>query len=275
MVAIKKEDVKNTDEGHIFDGKSWRKVGAVLPPVFDKGHLGAIVGATEEVPLVPESEWRPIQIADIEHAIPVRKDQGSTSQCVAFGWSSMMEASLLLQGLPAPYFSPPNLYTRICGGWDAGASPDMAAQELLKNGMATKGYLGIDDLAWSRGCPKGWTNDPELHFAGEIAYAGGFKECVSAIMLGFVCGISIDCGRVFQPHDTLIPGVKGVIPDKRGSGGGHWMFAIGFDWLGEAKEPHLLVDNSWGQGWADNGLCWLNETYSPEGICLRWAKKRE
>jgi hypothetical protein len=274
MAQLKIGDLKNTSEGHIFDGKSWRKVGTVLPPVFDKGHLGAIVGATDEVPLVPEDKWRTIQPADIAQVTPPIKDQGGTSQCVAFGWSSMMEASLLLQGLPAPRFSPPNLYTRICGGRDAGASPDKAAQELLLNGLATKAYLGIDDLAWNRGCPSGWTNDPDLTFAGEIAYAGGFKEIVSAIMLGFVCGISIDCGRVFSPQNDLIPGVKGVIPDKRGSGGGHWMFAIGFDWLGEAKEPHLLVCNSWSPQWGVDGLCWLNETYSPEGICLRWAKKR-
>lgn len=55
------------------------------------------------------------------------------------------------------------------------------------------------------------------------------------------------------------PDANGVIPDRRGAGGGHCMFALGLEQID--GRWHLLVQNSWGTRWGREGYCYLPESY--------------
>jgi C1A family cysteine protease len=88
-------------------------------------------------------------------------------------------------------------------------------------------------------------------------------------VFGFTCYTSLD-----HAIDGKIP-----FPDKKEeTDGGHAVMAVGYDDTMKIKNPNndkittgaILIRNSWGEGWGDNGYGWLPYDFILKGIAEDW-----
>ena len=75
----------------------------------------------------------------------------------------------------------------------------------------------------------------------------------SAIQLGFVVQSGITVGSNFATNS------QGIIPPRRGRGGGHGIYLIG--WESINGEDYFRLVNSWKDSWGQHGMGWLPASY--------------
>jgi hypothetical protein len=181
-------------------------------------------------------------------------DQGAVGSCVAWaidyamlGWYSRRD------GRPGQPFAPMYTYSQINGGRDEGSSPQAAFQVAVTQGNDTRAHYPQGDYDW-RSQPT----------AAERANAAHYKiKAWHSVFMGANQSGTIDALKhalaaqkpvavtmaVRNGFDTLGSAPSAVDDDISSSiRGYHEVLALGYDASG------LLIQNSWGTGWANGGF---------------------
>ncbi len=110
---------------------------------------------------------------------------------------------------------------------------------------------------------------PGIDGKGLLAQIKGNLAAEMPAMFGFTCYSTID-----QANDGKIP-----FPTPREAVvGGHAVVAVGYDDDLKIKNPYadqatigaLLIRNSWGPGWGEDGYGWLPYEYVLQGLAVDW-----
>jgi len=236
-------------ENLLYAGGDYRVLDAVHPRTKPRGTFGRQFDGAD-LQLVPRAQWSPITTTAF---LPPVTDQNGQWACVGFGSVGAMRAARILSGLEDVHLSAGDLYRRINGGRDAGASITDALEELQINGVCSTSLLG--DLEWRKGQPPHWADEAPQFRVTEIWECNSFDAIISALQLGAAAVVfGIELGSNFSPD------ARGVIGRKRGRGGGHCQFAYGCEIIDGTW--HAAVRNSWGN-WGLNGDCFMPESYFP------------
>jgi C1A family cysteine protease len=194
------------------------------------------------------------EAADISSELGPVRDQGRRGTCLAFAVCAAHEVSRLRRrGEPRPELGEELLYWR-CKKIDAddanGTGPASAAQALLDPGQSAAALWPYDDQRDERATtyepPSGALETAAMRHGSlaateaSAANIGGLLEVGQAVVLG------IDLWpQFFEDHggDLSVPAFTDLL------GAPHAVTVVGFERAGE----WLLIRNSWGQSWGEEG----------------------
>jgi hypothetical protein len=96
--------------------------------------------------------------------------------------------------------------------------------------------------------------DEAKRFKVDLMYqTRSWDAMCSAVQRGHPVVFGIEIGSAFNPSTT------GIIPERRGGGGGHCMFACGLRQINGKWYVHVV--NSWSTTWGLSGTCWMPRSY--------------
>lgn len=186
-------------------------------------------------------------------------DQGDTSACVGFATTTAVRLVAALGSSPLPPLSPLSVYAtaRILDDNDMsdhGTRPRAALKAVQKYGVVSEDRWPFDPDMVTTPVPldviqAGVQARIDKYYRIMSTGEARLQELRRAIASGYVpvFGMDIDDAYDYLGNDDYVPG--GAV---RGS---HYQCLIGYS----ARKFRVL--NSWGSGWAQNGMGWLPNTW--------------
>jgi Papain family cysteine protease len=230
---------------YVDEQGAWYGLGLIPSPETAKRRVSGVWSGSA----IPRSEWRAV---DYRPFAPTVFNQGSQGSCVGHGGVGVLCTLRALHGHGRERLSPSNLYGQINGGRDRGALVADALEGLRTVGVCLESTCGPGQ--WPRsGWPATWKDEARRFRIEKADEVTGFDQIATAVLEGDPVCFGIELGLNFEPDG------RAVIPDRRGEGGGHCMFALGLEQID--GRWHLLVQNSWGTRWGAGGYCYLPESY--------------
>ncbi len=189
--------------------------------------------------------------------MPVR-DQGARSTCLSFAFTSAHEyagAQSSELSVEYHYF---HAISRTPGGNPFGGTVMKAAADA----MVFDGQPPEFDWPYEavQGVAPNWTPPPKLsaiYLAKASISTLTLEQIISELKLGkaVVLGLVITDSFMRADGDGVLP----IIANDRARGG-HAVLAVGYG-LDSSKNKHILIRNSWGPHWGDQGHAWLRKAY--------------
>lgn len=188
-------------------------------------------------------------------------NQGRRPTCLSFATTSAHEAlqrradSLCIEWL---YYhavkhagDPPN----------AGSSLQSTRHVLIKNGQPAESFWpyvpsNVDPNHWQPPTPA----PAQLFHAETLDVSSALSEISTNLGQREASIIGLNIGTAFHNVDRSTG--DAVVPDETehpSQGAGHALLAVGSGELGNTS--YLLIRNSWGPRWGDNGHAWISESY--------------
>lgn len=197
-------------------------------------------------------------IVDLSASLGPARNQGQRSTCMAFAMSDLNRSAC-----GAPEVLSAEFLYRAAGALTLGWVPGNglrtveAMQATLAPGQPLEAhypYEVADPTTVNHPVPR----------AGRALFASHFKHCAGAMQAiigtfdqGQVVGIvtRVTYG-LFSPAEGVVAHDVNVIPNQY-----HAMLAVGWGISTDSGVRHLLVRNSWGEGWGLAGHGWLPEPF--------------
>lgn len=234
---------------YVEDGSGHRRVLGCLAA--DPKKFAHLPRFADSFPTLPRSQWKECQ--DDDSDLPIL-DQNGHGSCVGHGSCSAFQHVWNKSGFGPQRFSPCFLYGLINGGSDNGAVVGDAMDALMQKGICLETTVPEGNQIYQSQFPQTAFTEAQ-RFKLERAYrVSSFDEIATAVQMGFAVSTGVDIGRAFEPD------AQGVLPDLRGSSGGHCtcqrrgLKNIGGKW-------YLFSQNSWGTSWGLQGRFWIPESY--------------
>jgi C1A family cysteine protease len=214
-------------------------------------------------PLPPSIDYR-------SKMLPIR-DQGQEGACSGFSTAANREGSLAIAGQPLPgYLSPAYLYgrTRIAEGSfpaDAGATIVDEFGTLQAYGVCPESFLPYQANPAEAPTPAADVAAVPFRIGQPLAVDWSNPANVKQVLAsGRLVTIGFSVYQSFEStgSDGIVPA---VVPGEALIGG-HGVLVVGYDdvigWW--------LVRNQWGQGWGDQGYCYMTYGYEANW-CEAWT----
>jgi|SRR5215470_15715659 len=164
-------------------------------------------------------------------------------------------------------------------GWtgDTGAYLRTAMEALVLFGAPPERYWPYDvsqfDVEPPAFCYGFGANYKALRYFRHDPNATSPTQVLSSIKQFAAAGFPSMFGfPVYTEYDNPLPGGLIAFPSGAGYRGGHANVVAGYDdglMIGKDKGA-LLIRNSWGTGWADNGYAWMSYRYVTEQLATDW-----
>jgi hypothetical protein len=253
-------------------GSASASTSAAVPAVVLQAHgLGAARPAGKVAPHVTALAVPPASADLRKWAVPPG-NQGAVGSCVTWaidygmlGWYSRYS------GRAGQPFAPMYTYSQINGGVDNGSSPIAALQVALTQGSDTRAHYTQGDYDWtSKPTAAERANAAQYKIKSYTTLFMGANQAGSATLLKNALATNHPVAIVMAVRhgfDILGPSAAAVDDDITSAiRGYHEVLAVGYDSAG------LIIENSWGTGWADGGfgrLSWrvvLNDVWEGDTI---------
>lgn len=185
-------------------------------------------------------------------------DQGNCGSCVSFAAIGVMETQYRINsGLSnlALRLSTQQLFACGGGGCDWGWTPSSAANYLQRNGVTTEACFPYSsgatgkDVACNSGCAD--PNRYNLKLTSS-SMPTRYSKDLNALKTALQKGPLVTTLTVYSDFMAYASGVYKHTTGK--SEGGHAVSIVGYD---DSKRA-LLIRNSWGEGWGENGFGWVS-----------------
>lgn len=203
-------------------------------------------------------------------------DQGPANSCVAEAVAMALVMEDTRDGLPLVIPSSRFLYywgRRITGHHlrDGGSYIDAVATAANRFGYCEDYIWPRAHVSWKVNRRPTWRAERHAHDLGNVHSVGIFDRgearllaMKQAILAGHsvVFGTSIDARFMKKDASGFIYKPTGMSPIK----GRHAMVTVG--WQSYRGREWWLVQNSWGRGWRDDGMCWMDSEY------MKWEETK-
>lgn len=253
VIALIEKSVGDPDAiRDIWAGGSWRRLGGVKPAKPGANTRWPVEGTAANEPLLPEDQWREIDLTKFVWAI---RDQDGYSSCCPTSGCTVMEIGSDRAGLRKFALSALDAYARINGGRDAGATLEDFLAIATEQGVCTSDFC--QDQGWRNPQRKaGYETSRAKHRILRATWCPDWASIASALQRRKPVQFGLLVDSRFSPD------ANGVIGRKTGrSGGGHAVTAAGMRQVG--SEWHILMVNSWGTQWGGS-----RDGTVPKGACL-------
>ena len=217
------------------------------------------------------THWTELSPIDLRPFCPPIRSQGYIGSCTAFGSTQLFDfvrrKNKLVNWKPSPLFT--YYATRKFANLqdqDSGASVREALKSTARDGVAMERYWPYEMSKYTENPPEeAWIN-AEKHQALEYFRVDDFDKSVFLGCLNdgypFIFGIYLYTS--FNSFQTVLTGIV-PMPDKENEKriGGHCMMAVGWKKMEQegVEKEFLIVQNSWGDTWADKGFCYIPMEY--------------
>lgn len=199
---------------------------------------------------IPRSSWRDFSL--MQWTGPTR-DQNGFGACTGFGATAAFQGCWNFTAASKHDFSSAYAYSLVNGGRDQGAVVADLAKTFTSKGVCLIETVN-DHTIYRRNYDANKADAEASRFrAAQTLAVESFDEIVSEILRGRCVSFGIEIGSNFKPS------ADGIVPPRRGGGGGHCMCAAGVRMIENAWR--LEVKNSWSAGWGVGGNCWLDDSY--------------
>lgn len=196
-------------------------------------------------------------------------DQGQFGTCTANAAAAMFEYELLRQGVPVPHRKS-RAFNYYCAGSregdtsDDGRDPFYTFLSLHLDGLCDETYwsytpdhiLGHPTLA-------SYTAAAHRHALAYYTVTADVADVKSALASGFSVAIGILVYESFEGQQAASTGVVPLPGPNDRMLGGHMLAIVGYSDVqhGNCPPGHLIVRNSWGDGFGDAGHVYLPYSY--------------
>jgi hypothetical protein len=201
----------------------------------------------DAVSLIPRDQWRDI-IADKDklhswlidncETVPV-KDQDGLGYCHAYGTTSAIELSLSLAGYPHEELAAESIGGPVTGWRNQGADPQDDLEQAVNGGVCLASFMDRPHSINPRNWKAGWKEDAATRKVREfwdLRIPGKeFDAIVSCAMRSEPVGL----GYAWWGHFV------------------HGVFQVRYNET--TRRYEVMLRNSWGQSYGDNGFFWLAE----------------
>jgi len=188
-------------------------------------------------------------------------NQGRRPTCLAFATTSAHEA---LYKCADPLCIEWLYYHAVMHAGDpptAGSSLQSTRHVLINNGQPDESFWpylrsGVDVNNWQPPT----TPPTKLFHAKALDVSSAYSEISTSLGQGDASIIGLNIGAAFHSIDRSIG--DAVVPDETehpSQGAGHALLAVGSGELGNSN--YLLIRNSWGPRWGDDGCAWISESH--------------
>ncbi len=184
-----------------------------------------IVGEDPDVPLVPQDEWKDVDL-DIAW---MTMNQGPQNSCASAMTVGAIMHAREMAGLPRVQLSQASIYRFVNGGRDMGSGIDRNLIQAQEVGCVPVDV--IDQYDWrGKDWPANWKDIAKDYRITEAFDAPSYAHCVSGLQKGHIFGVGIAWG-----------------------GGGHAILGVGY----RKRDGAIKIRNSHGAGYGTNGAEWL------------------
>lgn len=205
---------------------------------------------------------------DLRSQCPPVRSQGDLGACTAFSVTELYDFVRRKHNLP--HWTPSPLFSYYATrsltkqtAEDCGATVRNALKSTVNFGVAMEKDWPYDTTQFTINPPLSVWDRAEKHQTIEYLKLDDYDK---NSFIGCLCqGYPFSFGlRLFTSFinnlDTVTKGIVKV-PDYNTEKeiGGHCMLAVGYQ-ITDGKE-YLIVQNSWGKDWGDNGFCWIPLEY--------------
>jgi C1A family cysteine protease len=218
-------------------------------------------------------------VVDLRHFCSAVRDQGQLGSCTGFAIAVGFREFLLNKlGVPFVPLSPLFLYYEERSRehtipQDAGAMPRDGFKVLQKLGCATEKDDPYDITKFTQAPSKtALTNAAQFKIAAyhRLAHLADIQACLAAgngVVLGFTVYDSFESDAVAKTGIMPMPAAGESIL------GGHAVFCVGYKTDSTAAGGgYLIVKNSWGVGWGDQGYFYMPFAYiQPKLVSDVWT----
>ena len=236
-------------------------------------NLGCIKDSPDprDFKFLKSTHWTEMSPIDLRVSCPLVRSQGYIGSCTAFASTQLFDfvrkKNNLINWKPSPLFT--YYATRKFANLqdqDSGASVREALKSTARDGVAMERHWPYDMAKYRENPPEeAWIN-AEKHQTLEYFRVDDFDKSAFLGCLNdgypFVFGIYLYSS--FNSFQTVLSGIV-PNPDKENEKriGGHCMMAVGWKRIEQegVEKEFLIVQNSWGDTWADKGFCYIPMEY--------------
>jgi C1A family cysteine protease len=217
------------------------------------------------------THWTELSPIDLRPFCPPVRSQSYIGSCTAFSATQLFDfvrkKNKLVNWKPSPLFT--YYATRKFANLqdqDSGASVREALKSTARDGVTMERYWPYDIGKYRENPPEeAWIN-AEKHQTLEYFRVDDFDKSVFLGCLNdgypFIFGIYLYSS--FNSFQTVLSGIV-PMPDLQNEKriGGHCMMAVGWKKIEQegVEKEYLIVQNSWGDTWADKGFCYIPMEY--------------
>lgn len=196
-------------------------------------------------------------------------DQGQLGSCTANSIASGLREYLLLKNNKASWVALSRLFLyweeRDLEGTvkeDSGASNRDGMKVLNKIGVCPEVDWPYDISTFTNPPAQKMIDDAAAYRITEYHRITSFDQLKAALAQGLAVVIGIDVYESFESDAVTQTGIVPLPnPSTESYLGGHSVLAVGYD----NNEKQLIVRNSWGENWGDQGYCYLPYDYYNKG----------
>ena len=217
------------------------------------------------------THWTELSPIDLRPFCPPVRSQGYIGSCTAFSITQLFDfvrrKNKLVNWKPSPLFT--YYATRKFANLqdqDSGASVREALKSSARDGVTMERYWPYEMSKFKENPPEeAWIN-AEKHQTLEYFRVDDFDKSafLGCLNDGYPFAFGIYLYTSFNSFQTVLTGVVPV-PDRENEKriGGHCMVAVGWKKMEQdgVEKEFLIVQNSWGDNWADKGFCYIPLEY--------------